>query len=103
MDKAYKTIKGEKDARKAFNKYVMEREQMYGPLMKRVNKVDKVCKTLANLESEAEEIPEKGNIITYKKQTTVQDNNTLSAEHVERVNEELENQKLSGCIFTLEA
>ena len=91
MDQAYKTTEEEKEARKAFNNYVMENEQTYGPLTERVSKVDKFYKTLADLELEAEEIKEKGSIMVYEKQITMKYDSKLSLEQLERINDELEN------------
>ena len=44
---------------------------------------------------ESEEIREKGNIIAYEKQTTIQDDSTLSQEMVEKIKNELEIQRLA--------
>ena len=46
--------------------------------------MDKSYSTLADLELESEEIREKGNIIAHEKQTTMQDDSTLSQDRVEK-------------------
>ena len=44
---------------------------------------------------ESEEIREKGNIIAYEKQTTMQDESTLSQERVEKIKNELVIRRLA--------
>ena len=93
MDKAYTATNAERDAEKAFTKYIEEQEQAYGTLVDRVNRLEQKHKVLTQLEIQAEEIRDGGNIIAYEKQATSQGPNTLSEEQMERLNDELENQK----------
>ena len=58
MDKAYTATDEEKEAEKAFTKYVEEQEHTYSPLVDRVNKIKRKHKALAELELEVEEINE---------------------------------------------
>ena len=78
LDQAYKATEEENQARKVLNSYITESEQIHGPLSEKVDNVDKSYSTLADLELESEEIREKGNIIADEKQTTMQDDSTLS-------------------------
>ena len=57
--------------------------------------MDKSYSTLADLELESEEIREKGNIIAYEKQPTMQDDSTLSQDRIEKIKNELEIQRLA--------
>ena len=66
MDRVHKATAAEEDAVKAFNEYIEEQEEAYGPLVDRVNKIKQRHKVLAALEIEAEEIKEWGNIIAYE-------------------------------------
>ena len=66
--KVFKATTAKADAVKAFNEQIEEQEEAYGPLVDRVNKIERRHKVLAALEIEAEEIKEQGIIITYKKQ-----------------------------------
>ena len=90
MDRVHKATAAEEDAVKAFNEYIEEQEEAYGPLVDRVNKIERRHKVLAALEIEAEEIKEWGNIIAYKKQSTKQGPNILSEEQMNNLNDELE-------------
>ena len=93
MDKVYKAIDEEKDAERALTEYIEKQELAHGPLMDRVNKLKQKHKVLTELEVESDEIRARGNIIAFEKQATSQGPNTLSEEQMERLKDELQNQK----------
>ena len=93
MTKAYTAKDAERDTEKAFTKYIKEQEQAYCPLVDRFNRLKQKHKVLTELEIEAEEIRDGGNIIAYEKQATKQGPNILSEEQMENLNDELEKRK----------
>ena len=80
---------------KQLNNYEAENEQAHGPLADKVAKLKKIYTIPVDLELELDAIRIKGDIIAYEKKARVPDNDTLSQERVDKLNDELESCKLT--------